>query len=64
MNPGGKDQKSGEMGLRIKAKIGNTKRKRRTLLLGKVSLFTATLSGEEEREQGSGKKDSFGKHFP
>lgn len=40
------------------------KDERRTLLLGKVSLFTATPSREEEREQGSGKKDCFGKHFP
>jgi len=48
----------------MKPRIGNAKAKRKTLLLGKVSLFTATPSRVEEREQGSGKKDASGNISP
>lgn len=63
-NQSGKGRKSRGLWLGMKARIGNTKAKRRTLLLGKVSLFTATLSGEEEREQGSEKKTASGNISP
>lgn len=55
-NQSGKGRKSKGLWLRMIARIGNTKAKWRTLLLGKVSLFTATLSGEEDREQESEKR--------